>query len=268
VSVGALSQGFRILDAVVAAGSDGLPFARVVDATGLPKATVHRQLKELVDLAALSFDASSRRYRGGLHLARLGANLFADFDLRKLVHPHLDALHRETGHVATLGILGSDSGIYIDKIEGRDFGIRLHSEIGKPFPLHCTAMGKVLLAGADPDLRRKLTGRRLDAYTDFTITDARELRRELRGVAEIGYAIDREEITRGLMCVAAPVVDAHGRTVGAVSCTFPKHVYDDRGLDSEIAAVRRHARAASGLDWDTQQAPLANRSGNLAPIGT
>ena len=74
------------------------------------------------------------------------------------------------------------------------------------------------------------------------------LRRELREVcADLGYAIDREEITRGLMCVAAPVVDAHGRTVGAMSCTFPKYVFDDRGIDLEIAAVLRHASAASGL---------------------
>jgi DNA-binding IclR family transcriptional regulator len=245
--MGALSHGFRILDTVADAGGDGLTFARIVAATGLPKASVHRLLKELVALSALTFDAPSRSYRGGLHLARLGASLVADFDLRKTAHPHLDALHRETGHVATLGILGTDSGIYIDKIEGRDFGIRLHSEIGKAFPLHCTGMGKVLLAGADAVFRRRLTGRKLEAYTDNTITDVRVLRRELVEIAERGYAIDREEITRGLMCVAAPVVDARGQTVGAMSCTFPRYVFDDRGLDQEISAVRRHARAASGL---------------------
>ncbi|HEX5787477.1 MAG TPA: IclR family transcriptional regulator [Woeseiaceae bacterium] len=245
--MGALTNGFRILDAVVAAGSDGLPFARIVETTGLPKASVHRLLQELVALSALSFDAGTRRYRGGLHLARLGAHLVADYDLRKTVHPHLESLHRDTGHVATLGVLGSDSGIYIDKIEGRDFGIRLHSEIGKPFPLHCTAMGKVLLAGADADTRRRLTSRRLEAYTDNTLVDGRRLRRELEVVAQRGYAIDNEEITRGLMCVAAPVLDPEGRTAGAMSCTFPRYVFEDRGIDREIAAVCRHARAASGL---------------------
>lgn len=245
--MGALSHGFRIIDAVVAAGSDGLPFARIVEETGLPKASAHRLLRELVDLSALTFEPVSRRYRGGLRLARVGAHLVADYDLRKTVHPHLVALHEETGHVATLGILGDDSGIYIDKIEPRDFGIRLHSEVGKAFPLHCTAMGKVLLAGAAPALRRRLASRRLDAYTDNTIVDRRILRAELGQVAATGYALDREEITRGLMCVAAPVLDVRGGTVGAISCTFPKYRYDEQGIDLEIDAVRRHARAASGL---------------------
>lgn len=243
----ALRNGFQILDVVVAAGNEGLPFARIVERTGFPKASAHRLLKELVAVSALTFDPVTRRYRGGMQLARLGAQLLADYDLRKTAHPYLVALHEQTGHVATLGILGSDAGIYIDKIEGRDFGIRLHSEIGKAFPLHCTAMGKVLLAGAPAGLRRRLISRKLEAYTDNTITDSRHLRRELDRVASDAYALDREEITRGLMCVAAPVFDASGRTVGAMSCTFPRYVFDEQGIEREIDAVRRHARSASGL---------------------
>ncbi len=242
-----MSNGFRIIHAVVEAGNEGLPFADVVSATRLPKASVHRLLKELVALSVLSFDPASRVYRGDLRLARLGANVVADYDLRRVARPHLVALHETTGHVATLGILGDDAGIYIDKIEPRDFGIRLHSEIGKTFPLHCTSMGKVLLATADADTRRRLTGRKLDAYTDNTITDARRLRRELRSVAERGYAVDDEEITRGLVCVAAPILDAHGGVAGAMSCTFAKYVDDERGIAVEVDAVRRYARAASGL---------------------
>lgn len=243
----AIENGFIILDAVVDAGSDGIPFAGIVAATGLPKATVHRLLKELVSLSALVHDPASRRYRAGMRLARLGAHVIADFDLRKTVHPHLAALHEETGHVATLGILEKDAGVYIDKIEARDFGIRLHSEIGKHFPLHCTGMGKVLLAGADTATRRRIASRRLDKYTDNTITSRPALRGELEEVAERGYAIDNEEITRGLMCAAAPVRDLDGRTIAALSCTFPRYLFEERGMDAEIDAVVRHAAAASGI---------------------
>ncbi len=243
----AIQNGFQIVDVVVAAGGDGLSFSRIVEQTGLPKASVHRLLKDLVGVSALTFEPATRRYRGGLQLARLGAELLADYDIRRIVHPHLVALHEQTGHVATLGILGSEAGIYIDKIEGRDFGIRLHSEIGKPFPLHCTAMGKVLLAGAPSAVQRTLTSRKLDGFTDNTIRNGRALRRELERVATDGYAVDHEEITRGLMCVAAPVLDAHGRTAGALSCTFPSYVFHEQGIAREIDAVRRYARAASGL---------------------
>ncbi len=245
--MGAIQNGFQIVNVVVAAGGEGLPFARIVDKTGLPKASVHRLLKDLVDVSALVFEPVTRRYSGGLQIARLGAQLLSDYDLRRIAHPHLIALHKQTGHVATLGILANEAGIYIDKIEGRDFGIRLHSEIGKPFPLHCTGMGKVLLAGAPRDLQKRLTSRKLDGFTDNTITNGAALRRELVRVAEEGYAVDHEEITRGLMCVAAPVLDAWGRTAGALSCTFPSYVFHEQGIAREIDAVCLHARAASGL---------------------
>ncbi len=243
----AVSNGFKILETISAAGADGLPFARIVEQTRLPKTNVHRLLKELVSLSALSYDPASRRYRGGLTLARLGANIVSNYDLRQTAQSHLRSLHEETGHVVTLGILGENVGIYIDKIEARDFGIRLHSEIGKSFPLHCTGMGKVLLANAPTELRQRVLRRKLEALTDKTITDARELRAELKTVRDQGYAIDREEITRGLMCVAAPVLGAAGEVAGAMSCTFPKYLFDERGMQTELTALRHHARAASGL---------------------
>lgn len=244
----AIGNGFLILDVVADAGSDGVSFAAIVQATGLPKASVHRLLKELVTLTALTHDPANRRYRAGMRLARLGAHVISDFDLRKTVHPHLVALHEESGHVATLGIREKDTGVYIDKIEARDFGIRMHSEIGKHFPLHCTGMGKVLLAGADRETLRRLTGRRLESHTEKTITNPKRLRSELTEIAQRGYAIDDEEITRGLVCVAAPVTDHHGTTLGAVSCTFPRYLRDERGIQQEIDAVVRHAAAASGLN--------------------
>jgi DNA-binding IclR family transcriptional regulator len=75
----------------------------------------------------LTLDPTTRCYRGGLSLARIGASVMPDYDLRTVARPFLHALHDEVGHVATLGVRNNDSGIYIDKIESKDFGIRLHS---------------------------------------------------------------------------------------------------------------------------------------------
>jgi DNA-binding IclR family transcriptional regulator len=241
----ALSKGFKIIDAVTAAGNAGLPFAGIVAVAGLPKASAHRLLQELVELSALTLDAQTRHYRGGLLLARIGASVTANFDLRDAVRPYLQMLHDEFGHVATLGILSNDSGVYIDKIESSSFGLRLHSEIGKSFPLHCTAMGKVLLSHSDAATVRRVTGRKLQAFTPQTITDATELRRELKQVAIDGYAVDDEEITRGFVCVAAPVFGIDGQVAGAMSCTFPSYVRQDQGIQAEIDAVCRLAKQAS-----------------------
>jgi DNA-binding IclR family transcriptional regulator len=243
--VSAITKGFQIVEAVAAAGSSGLAFARIVENTGIPKASAHRLLRELVELSALTFDPDTRKYRGGLLLARIGASVTGHYDLRTIARPFLQALHDEFGHVATLGIRDDDSGIYIDKIEATDFGLRLHSEIGKSFPLHCTAMGKVLLSHAESSVIRRVLNRKLEAFTSNTITNSTQLRSELRQVKKQGYAIDNEEITRGLVCVAAPIFGVDGKVAGAMSCTVPSYISDEQSLTIRIEKVRQLAEMAS-----------------------
>lgn len=241
----ALSKGFNIIDAVTSAGNTGLPFSGIVEATGLPKASAHRLLKELVELSALTLDEQTRYYRGGLLLARVGASVTSNYNFREAVRPYLQQLHNAFGHVATLGILNDDTGVYIDKIESSSFGLRLHSEIGKSFPLHSTAMGKVLLTNSGKALIRRLTSRRLEAFTPQTITDPKKLRRELERVRSDGYAVDDEEMTRGFVCVAAPIFGLDGDVAGAMSCTFPDYVRQEHGMQAQIDAVCGLASNAS-----------------------
>lgn len=241
----ALSKAISIIDTVVSSGSSGQTFAHIIAATGIPKASAHRLLRELVTLSALTFDPDTKTYRGGLLLARFGAAVTANYDLRTVARPYLQALHEKFGHVATLGIRDEESGVYIDKIEATDFGLRLHSEIGKSFPLHCTAMGKVLLSHAEPAVVRRLLNRKLNAYTENTITDAAQLRKELHEIRKQGYAIDNEEITRGLVCVAAPIIGIDGSVAGAMSCTVPTFVNDEQSVQTRILSVCDLARQAS-----------------------
>lgn len=240
----ALTKGFQILEAVTETKA-GMTFSQIVEQTALPKASVHRLLKELDELSALTFDETSRRYLGGLSLARLGASVTANYDVRRIARPHLEALHAATGNVATLGIRDGEKGIYIDKIEPSDFVIRLHSEIGKSFPLHCTAMGKVLLAHSDAATIARVTRRKLKPYTANTITDGRALREELDSVARKGYAIDREEITRGLVCCAAPIYGVDGKVDAAISCTSSSFDASEAQLDKVIDQVIACAEAAT-----------------------
>ena len=241
----ALGNGFRILDAVSGEGA-GLTFSEIVEATGVPKATVHRLLRELVELSALAYDESTRRYRGGLLLAGLGASVMQNYDVRRVVRPHLEALQEATGSVATLGIRNGGQGVYVDKIEPAGFVIRLHSEIGKSFPLHCTAMGKVLLAHSDAPTINRVTRRKLQGFTANTITDGKRLRQELETVARQGFAVDNEEITRGLVCVAAPIVGVSGKVEAAISCTVSSFDANDRSLAKITDRVIACAQAASG----------------------
>ena len=241
-----LEKAFGIIEAVVSNQADGLSFAEVVARTGTPKASAHRILKELAGIGVLAFSAETGRYRGSLKLAGLGAEVTANSGLRDHVRPHLKELNRETRHTCHLGIREQDVGVYLDKFESLDYGIKLFSEVGKSFPLYCTGLGKALLAFAEEDAVADILSRPLPRITDRTVTEPARLKELLAGVREQGYAIDREEITRGITCVAAPIFGFGGEVMGAISVTFPSYIEGDRGFQREIEAVRRHASAISG----------------------
>ncbi len=237
---------FSIIETVVAGQDKGVTYSEIVSTLGLAKSSVHRILKDLTDLGYLNFNPETKRYFGSLRLAALGAEVMSHFQLRDHIRPYLLELHGKTEHTTNVGVLNGTMGVFVDKIESRDFGIKLFSEIGKTFPLHCTGLGKALLAFSPGAAVSKLLESPLEAITEKTITDPETFRRELALIRERGYAMDAEEITRGIMCTAAPVFGFDGKMVCAISVTFPVYIKDDRGIEPEIAAVKKYASLISG----------------------
>jgi DNA-binding IclR family transcriptional regulator len=240
-----LANAFTILEQVVAEQAGGLTFTEILQCTDLPRSSAHRLIKELTALNVLSYEPETKTYRGGFSLAALGAQITSNLDIRQACRPVLKSLQDTLGNVVTLSICDEDTGIYIDKIEPSDFGLRLHSEIGKSFPLHCTAMGKIHLAHGTEALRERVLSQKLDSYTESTITNSEELLAELGRVRAQGYALDDEEISRGLTCIGAPIFGLSGEVIAAMSLTAPSHVYEDGIPDKVIQIILQHAERAS-----------------------
>jgi IclR family KDG regulon transcriptional repressor len=235
--VNTIEKAFFILERVVAHQYDGQSFSEIVKTNNLPKSSAHRILRLLVDMGYLAFDQNTKKFRGSLKIAKLGALVTESFDLRTAARPYLERLHEITGHTCHLGIINRTRGVYLDKIEPRTYGIRLFSAAGKDFPLHCTAMGKILLAFSGPALKSQILEGKLDSFTEYTITDPTIMHDELEEIIRNGYAIDREEITRGIVCVAAPIINHDKEVVASVSVTFLSYLANERGIDQEIEAV-------------------------------
>ena len=240
-----LHKVFAIIEAVVAGQDKGVTYSEIVAARNLPKSSVHRILKDLTEIGYLNFNPETKKYYGSFRLAALGAEIMGQFQLREHIRPFLLSLHQETEHTTNLGILDGMVGVFVDKIESRDFGIKLFSEIGKTFPLHCTGLGKSLLAFSGDGLVEEFLKTELEAITDKTITDPGVFRQELVSIREKGYALDDEEITRGILCLAAPVFGFDGKVICAVSITFPAYINEDRGIGPEIEAIKKCARQIS-----------------------
>jgi len=240
-----LSKVFSILERVVQGQNEGVTYSEIVSDLDLPKSTVHRVLKDLLDLGYLTYNPETKKYFGSLHLAALGAEVMAHFKLRDHLRPYLLEMNRETHHTTNMGILDRAVGVFLEKVESRDFGIKLFSEIGKTFPLHCTGLGKALLAFSPEDAVSRILKPTLDALTEKTITDPGLFRKELERVRERGYAVDDEEITRGIMCVAAPIFDLQNELVCAISLTFPAYIREERGIEPEVKMIQKYATLIS-----------------------
>ncbi|WP_132991486.1 IclR family transcriptional regulator [Gordonia zhaorongruii] len=215
-----------------------LPLAEIVRRTGLHKATTHRLAGELVDERMLDRTPDGcYRLSGGLF--ELGMRASVERGLLELAMPFLQDLYDRTRETVHLGVLYGHEVVYIAKIGGHRQA-NSPSRTGGRMPLHCTGIGKVLLAHADPRLRREVLARPLPRRAPRTIVAPGILSAQLDQAREAGFAFEYEESTIGIGCVAAPVLDVGtNEIVAAVSVTGPLNRYRP---ESHADAVR----AASG----------------------
>ncbi|MDE0666529.1 MAG: IclR family transcriptional regulator [Acidimicrobiaceae bacterium] len=210
-----VERALRILERIASQAST---IEEIADFVGVHPTTALRTLQVL----------ESRQFvvRDDRHVFRLGSGLFAlanealeKFDLRSAAGPHLDRLNQEVGHTIHLGVLEGDKVVYVDKRESLN-PVRLWSRIGNVAPVHCTALGKVILAHLPPKERDRIVKTAtFERLTDNTISSADELATALETAAEQGYAVDHLEFEPFVNCIACPVLGADGRVLGAISIT-------------------------------------------------
>ena len=190
---------------------------------GLHVSTTHRLLSTLKADGFVQQDLASGRYGLGSRLIFLGQQYLEGLDLRHVARPFLEELSGQTGETANLVVLNQGEALYLDKVEaGPGPGLRISSRIGNRAPLHCTAAGKILLAGmSEVEQSQWLAGHRLVALTGQSLTDAPSLQGELERVRQQGLALDLEECEEGAHCIAAPVRSSRGDVTAAVSLSGP-----------------------------------------------
>ena len=189
---------------------------------GLAKSTVHRLASSLVEEGMLEQAEREGKYRLGLALFELGALVRRKMDVTAEARHHLKALSERSGETVQLAVLEQTAALYINVIESQR-ALRMSYQVGTRAPLHCTAVGKVLLAHADPQLFELTVKNGLAPLTPLSITLAPDLRRELIAIVDRGYAFEEEESEPGLRGVAAPVRDFSGEVVAAIGLSGPTH---------------------------------------------
>lgn len=256
--INSLQRGLSLLNLFAGAGTT-LDFARITELSDLPPSTLHRFLVNLQSAGYLSCDESGD-YRLGVSCVVLGQAAIGALDIRLASRPYLQELNRRTRETVHLTVPNGTSAVYVEKIDSPE-PLRIHSRIGSSVPLHCTAVGKVLLAYL-PQAEQTPILERLEVkrFTVHTVGSLQELQAELRRVRKRGYACDLEEHEPHIRCIAAPIWDHTGAIHGSLSITGPA-IRMTIARIRELAPLIQEAGFAISKDLGFRREAAACRSG-------
>jgi len=238
--VQSVDRAVNLLHAVAAAGGSGAGTVALGEACGLNRATAWRLLSTLESHGLVACDRSTNHWTVGSGLVDLVRVSGLDTVLRD-AHQVLERLAVQTGETAALAVLRQGALVYVDEVAPASIVAAAWS--GRTMSLHATSTGKVLLAWSPEEEMAGLLPRRLQRFTDTTITDRRTLWEDLARARELGYATCRGEFDVSAWGVSAPVLDHTGRLLAVLSIWGPRDRVPDERFpalgEAAISAVRR-----------------------------
>lgn len=199
-----------------------LGIADIATRLGMSRSTTHRYVTTLLALGYLR-QGARRKYRLGLRVTALGMAALNETGLREHAHTDLAELAQRAGYATSIAVLDGDEVLCVDRVQG----FRRRQQVpgpavkaGSKLPVHCTALGKTLLAHLPEHERREMLARlELERCGPNTIVKRSTLRDELSQVLEEGLAMEDRELVEGRVAIAAPVFDEAGEIAAAIDLT-------------------------------------------------
>jgi IclR family KDG regulon transcriptional repressor len=242
-SVAAVLKVFAILQSLSERNETGISELSV--RLAMPKATVYRFLQTMKTLGYVRQEVDSERYGLSMRIFELGAKALQYPDLVEICKPHMQRLSESTGETVHLGMLIDSEIIYVHKVDSRHM-LGMYSRVGRRAPLHCTAIGKVLLAWEKPERRTEiLKGCDFKRFREKTITTREDFDVELERTLAQGFGQDREEFDDHIRCASIPIFDRMNQVVAGLSVSFPTFRYDTAREPELVAELRNASRDIS-----------------------
>ncbi|MBW8814002.1 MAG: IclR family transcriptional regulator [Caulobacterales bacterium] len=248
----------RGLDVIEAVADGPIALGDLAARLGLNRSTTHRLANALVERRYLTFRPRSG-YRLGPKIIQLGFIAQSDVDVVRAARPHIEDLAAATEDTVHLGVPDEGRALYLDKIPGKR-RVEISSRIGDRHPLTSTGLGKALLLDGEPTLWSSLFGSE-DPLGRHTVSYSVWLER-MQAYAAKGYAFDLEENEDRIRCVAAPIRDAAGEIVAAISVSSAaQYMADERmaALSVEVVATANAISEELGWDPNEPRAPRKHR---------
>jgi len=237
---------------VIAEARHPLTFAEIVARTGFVKSSTHRILSILQGEEMLQYDQATRTYSTGPRLRRWARSSWHRADLQDAATGPMEVLCDTTGFNTALSILDDQNILYL---RTSDYStIQLAARAGDRAPLHCTAAGKVFLANMGSRRQEEaLTSLPLEKFTEFTMTDARDLRAEFPRILQNGYALALKEEYHHVIGCAAPIRDSQGTIAACLSLWALTSTTSVEDLKAHLPSLVNAAETISGhIGWDVR----------------
>jgi len=236
-----LQKALRIL---IHMGQHGPEFGitQVASALDLNKTTVHRLLNAMENFELIEKNPDNERYRLGLKLYDLGTKAVESRTLRSEAHRFLVEMARRSNESVSLAVPDRGGVVCLDRVDSSQTVISVRTAVGARFKAHCTAVGKAVLAYLSEEEVDAILGvNGLTRFTPLTIARVSDLKKDLIQIRERGYALDKQELERGLNGVAAPILTRDGRLLAAVGIAGPTLRFRGKELSRQIALAKEIA---------------------------
>lgn len=210
----------RVIE-IISASDEPLGITDISRSAGINKNMVFRVLNSL-EAAGWVYceNPNEKKYHLTLRPFQMTRKAVDRLSINTVATPFIHALWQRLGESTYLGILKDDKVMYIQHFDSTK-DLKVAGALGGMYDLYCSAPGKILLAYSDEKYIEEYIHREHPRRTDKTLTTPEELRDELGIIRKNGYAIDNEEFSCGILCVAAPVFDGCNKVIGTIGCSFP-----------------------------------------------
>jgi DNA-binding IclR family transcriptional regulator len=228
----------------------GLTLPELVQQSGLAKSSVHYLLVTLERRGYVNRMERTGRYVLGMRVFSMANSVLRGLSQRQRAAPHLASLRLRTGLTVHMAILEQGEAVLIAKHEGAG-SLRLATWIGKQMDLHCTGLGKALIAFLpDSELDAAIRERPLSRHNENTITHPKRLRENLELAVRNGYALDDEEDELGSRCVGVPIFGPGGRPIASLSVAGSLNEITHENVAMLAVECKRAAAAISRVLLD------------------
>lgn len=213
---------------VIALNGKGVSLADIVKSSGVPKTTAFRILEILAAREYVTWRKDNEKYSIGIKTLEIGVTGLMGQDIVDVSIPHLQDLSLSVGETSFLAVYNSGDVVYLYKAEGTS-SIQTTAHLGSRRPAYCTALGKVILANLPIEESDRIFQKKLQKFTEKTVTERIKLYEEFAKIRTSGYAVDDEGIEHGLYCMAVPIYNFTGSVIAAISVSGPiKRVCEHR----------------------------------------